>query len=98
MIKIIFSLFILFFFSSCSKSDSNSDSNPSPSLDNSFNELSSNTYYNTQWYINTDYLFYEKYNINANASINVEDLLVKYSGKGIKIAIIDDGLDVNHED
>ena len=98
MIKIIFSLFILFFFSSCSKSDSKSDSNPSPSLDNSFNELSSNTYYNTQWYINTDYLFYEKYNINANASINVEDLLVKYSGKGIKIAIIDDGLDVNHED
>ena len=97
MLKIVFFSCIIFLFSSCFKPSSSSSSNSSI-FDNSASELASNTYYNTQWYINKDSLFYKKYNINENSSINAKDLLIKYSGVGIKIAIIDDGLDANHED
>ena len=51
-----------------------------------------------QWSINKNNDFYSSNNINTNANINAKDLLKKYSGKGVKIAIIDDALDINHHE
>lgn len=55
-------------------------------------------YYYQQWYIDKNITFYNKNDINPDANIHTNDLLKIYTGKGIKIAIIDDGLDINHED
>jgi subtilisin family serine protease len=55
-------------------------------------------YYYQQWYIDKNLTFYSQNNIDPNASINTGNLLRSYNGKGVKIAIIDDGLDITHED
>jgi subtilisin family serine protease len=55
-------------------------------------------YYYQQWYLDYNETFYRINNIDINAHINIGDSLQLYTGKGIKIAIIDDGLDINHED
>ncbi len=55
-------------------------------------------YYYQQWYLEHNSTFYSQNSINENAHIHVGNLLKSYTGKGIKIAIIDDGLDVTHED
>jgi subtilisin family serine protease len=55
-------------------------------------------YYNQQWYINKNETFYSKNNIDDDANINVTDIMENYTGKGVKIAIIDNGLDTTHED
>jgi subtilisin family serine protease len=51
-----------------------------------------------QWYINYNESFYTQNSVDENANINGSDALSKYSAKGITIAIIDNGLDVNHEE
>jgi len=55
-------------------------------------------YYAKQWYMSYDKTIYKDYDINESAHINIIDLLYTYSGKNIKIAVIDDGLDIAHED
>ncbi|MEA3371686.1 MAG: S8 family serine peptidase [Campylobacterota bacterium] len=55
-------------------------------------------YYYQQWSINSDDLFYSQNAIDADAHINAGDILNTYSGSSIKVAVIDDGVDVNHED
>ena len=60
--------------------------------------LKSEPYYYQQWYLENNTTFYGKNSINENAHINSGNLLKSYTGKGIKIAIIDDGLDTTHED
>lgn len=45
-----------------------------------------------------DEAFYTQNAIDDEAHIHVDNLLNRYTGDGIKIAIIDDGLDVYHED
>jgi len=55
-------------------------------------------YYYQQWYLDVNTTFYEDNDIDINASIHVRNYLKTYTGKGIKIAIIDDGLDVLHVD
>ena len=60
----------------------------------SFND----TYYNSQWYIHYSKKFYTKNGIDRDAQIDTADILKKYSGKGVKIAIIDNGLNSLHED
>ncbi len=54
-------------------------------------------YFDEQWYLHEDDLFYEDYNINPEASIHYGDSY-RYAGEGVKIAIIDNGLDVKHPD
>lgn len=51
-----------------------------------------------QWHIFKDEIYYADNNINEHASINAKDVLKRYTGKGVKIAVIDDGLDITHED
>lgn len=60
--------------------------------------LEDEPYYKEQWYLNFNNEIYSQNNIDLNAHISAENLLKKYNGKGVKIAIIDDGLDVTHED
>ena len=55
--------------------------------------------YFSQWYINYNKVFYEKNSIDPEAHIHLSKKIHnKYSGKGVKIAIIDDSLDISHED
>ena len=42
--------------------------------------------------------FYEENSIHSEAHIHPKDILEQLSGDGVKIAIIDSGLDVTHED
>ena len=55
-------------------------------------------YYYQQWYLDKNDTFYYQNYIDDDAHIHVGDLLATYTGKGVKIAVIDDGLDVHHED
>ena len=55
-------------------------------------------YYYQQWYLNWNKVFYTQNNIDKNAHIHPSGVLNQYGGEGIKIAVIDDGLDVTHED
>ena len=52
-------------------------------------------YFYEQWYLEINKTFYEKNGIDNNASIHFGKSY-KYTGKGIKIAVIDDGLDITH--
>lgn len=68
-------------------------------LQNTLNiTLKSEPYYYQQWYLENNSTFYSENHINENAHINSGNLLKSYTGNGIKIAIIDDGLDTTHED
>ena len=55
-------------------------------------------YFYQQWYINYNFDFYSKNGIVPQAGIDATKSMSKYTGRGIKIAIIDDGLDIYHED
>ncbi len=61
-------------------------------------EFSSEPYQYQQWYIENNATFYDQNGIDANAHIHADNFLGLYSGNGVKIAVIDDGLDVNHEE
>jgi len=58
---------------------------------------SDNPLFNEQWYFYKNDEFYSYYGIDSDAHIH--PLLTQtYTGKGIKVAVIDDALDVSHED
>jgi len=81
---------ILLLFIGCGKSDKE-------------NTIVVNSYSNEpllyqQWSIEYNQTFYEDNQIDKDANIHTNDLLKKYSGKGIKVAVIDDYVDINHED
>jgi len=52
--------------------------------------------YQEQWAIHYDRPFYEAYAINPDAHIHGQKALQQYTGKGVKVAVIDIGLDVSH--
>ena len=60
--------------------------------------LQDEPYIKQQWHIYKDETYYDSNNINEHASINEDGVLNRYTGKGVKIAVIDDGLDTTHED
>jgi len=55
-------------------------------------------FFQEQWAVHYDKAFYDAYKIDKDAHIHMSDYSKKYSGKGVKIAIIDSGLDVTHEE
>jgi len=59
------------------------------------NKLIQEPYFGEQWYLEENATFYEANNIDSNASIHFGKRY-HYTGKGVKIAVIDDGLDVTH--
>jgi len=51
-----------------------------------------------QWYLLKDTSFYDRHNIDDDANIHLGDLHATYSGRGVRVAVIDNGLDMNHAD
>ena len=100
--KYLFLILSTILFSSCSESSSSEDDLSSGNKRESITSVVSSPfkdkYFFQQWYINKDLKFYYNNDIYANAHINPSDILKTYSGKGIKIAVIDSGLDIYHED
>jgi len=97
-----FSFFIilfLLFFNGCGET-----TNSNTTLDENDSTDTSNlapTYfgglYNEQWYMEENSSFYTLHNINSEAHIHPNTTTYQtYTGKGVKIAIIDDGFDINH--
>ncbi|MCX6077715.1 MAG: S8 family serine peptidase [Campylobacterales bacterium] len=92
MTQILLLLFLLFFIG-CGEESS------SKSINDIADVISSpEPYYYQQWYLDKNETFYTQNAIDANANIHADNLLKIYSGKKVKIAVIDDGLDVTHED
>ncbi|MDY0121798.1 MAG: S8 family serine peptidase [Sulfurimonas sp.] len=93
MRTILYSLVIAtLLFNGCS--DSNSSYLPidaEPSL-----PASSNPLYSEQWALNYDATFYTQNGIDPDAHINAQNILDRYKGVSIRVAIIDDGFDTTH--
>ena len=99
MLKFLFSSFFLVLFLGCGGVDDPFlEITPDVAVETDNIKLSNEPYYYQQWYLNKDTSFYKQNAIDDDAHIHSGDLLSKYSGKGIKIAIIDDGLDITHEE
>jgi len=91
--QIIFFITLLFFIG-CGE-----DNSESSFADNNDDiKISLEPLYYQQWYLDKNETFYTQNAIDSEAHIHSNDLLTQFSGDGIKIAIIDDGLDVIHED
>jgi len=103
MIKLLLLSMFLLFLSACGGSSSSdsvqTENNSSNPIENNIQFLdSAEPFYSQQWSIHKNESFYAQNGINSDASIHAGNLLNTYTGKGVKIAIIDNGLDVNHED
>jgi len=85
-------------FSSGCGSSSSSTQIPAPTntADNPVNE----PYYKYLWHINSNYENYKIAGIaiNKNADINITEAWKITQGENVKIAVLDDAFDVNHED
>lgn len=71
---------------------------PEPEPEPSLPLATQNPLFYQQWAIHYDAEFYAQNRISSDAHINPQDLLQRYSGKTIRVAVIDDGFDVNHPD
>ncbi len=58
--------------------------------------LSLNSLFVQQWSINKDTAFYEQNSIDGDAHINAWQIMSRYQGRKIKVAVIDNGFDVSH--
>jgi len=100
--KYIYLAIILVFLNSCggSSSSETNDTTPPDDYPETPQPLpdTKEPYEYQQWYIEHNTTFYQQNGIDEDAHIHADNLLSTYTGNGIKIAIIDDGLDVNHED
>lgn len=54
--------------------------------------------YSQQWYLHYDKTLYSRHFFSPDAHIHLDSMSQKYKGKGIKIAVFDDGCDIDHED
>lgn len=61
------------------------------------NSYAGNPLYYQQWAIHYDADFYRRNGIDPDASIHM-DGDHRFTGRGVRVAVIDDGLDVTHED
>ena len=103
-----FVISLAFIFTACGSTENKSSSATALSFvednvtieDNITNEenptkLIAEPYFYQQWYLEKNEEFYTKNNIDENASIHF-GTDYKYTGQGVTIAIIDDGLDTTH--
>lgn len=58
----------------------------------------SEPFYFQQWYLDINQSFYAENGIDEDAHISFGEVSTLYTGKGVKVAVIDFGLDVTHED
>ena len=95
--KYFFLILTILFLSNCGSNSSN-DNTDTNNTEPENPITTKEPYQYQQWYIEHNTTFFQENNINEDAHIHGSDFINKYTGKGIKIAIIDDGLDVTHED
>ncbi len=88
--KKVFWLFTVLLLSACGSSGNNDRSAIPHSTDNT------EPLYFEQWAINYNQAFYTQNSINKDAHIHAEKSMGRYTGKGIKLAVIDIGFEVNH--
>jgi len=95
----LISFLIVIFLNACGGSSPSSSSiNPieiNASLDNNSSILNE-PYFVQQWYLYKNQAFYTRNRINTDANIHTGDILESYKGRGIRVAIIDNGFDMNH--
>ena len=95
-IRLIFIEIVLFFFVGCGGGGSQSGVEDNVTFENNKTVSYINEpYFYQQWYLDYNKTFYDENGIDANASIHLGNKQI-YSGKGVTIAIIDDGFDVTH--
>ncbi len=61
-------------------------------------DLSLEPYYYQQWYIEKNETFYSDNSIDSDAGVHAGEILKRYTGRGVTIAVIDDGVDMTHEE
>jgi subtilisin family serine protease len=93
-----FIFILIIFFVGCGSTSKTDNSNDSNYVSDDSNITSNDTLFSEQWALYKNSTTYSDYGINDDAHIHYGDYLNSYGGKGIKVAIIDNGLDVNHED
>jgi len=92
MKNLIFIILVLFI--GCGN-NTTTDSNESTII---YTDYQTEPLFYQQWAIEYNETFYEDNQIDKEANIHTDNLLKEYSGKGVKVAIIDDYVDLNHED
>ena len=85
-------------YSKSSSVDKDKDSGVNTGNISRNSDLNHDKYYYQQWYLDKNSTFYNQVGIDENAGIHSEYARSEYRGLGIKIAVIDDGLDMYHED
>jgi subtilisin family serine protease len=100
--KIILTIFIVLFLSNCGSSSSDEVVDTNETIDENVTKPPVSTkdepYQYQQWYMEYNSTFFTQNNIDQDAHIHADDYMDTYTGFGVKIAIIDDGLDVTHEE
>lgn len=82
MNKVPFLLIVIFFFYACGGS--------------SGSNTTTESFLTQQWSINYNQEFYSQNGIDQNAHIKGTNSFTNYTGRNIRVAVIDDGFDVNH--
>lgn len=91
--RFVLLLLVPFFFYGCGSASSTKDTIDQPPA----NQTQTHSISSEQWYLEKDTTFYVANNINSEANIHPDvNTYRTYTGKKIKIAIIDDGFDINH--
>ena len=88
--KILTLVLLMVLISACGGGGS-SETKEKPSLSKNINE----PYFYQQWYLEKNETFYKENRIDSEASIHFGNTY-HYTGKGVKVAVIDDGLDITH--
>ena len=78
-----FVFFLILFFIGCNSSTTKDSNDP---------------LYYQQWDIHYNKNFFNKYNFDKNATIHADKILDVYKGRGVKIAVIDDDIDIFQPD
>ncbi|MCV6608487.1 MAG: S8 family serine peptidase [Campylobacterales bacterium] len=94
--RTFFLIFISFFVIGCGDSDTKKAEDNLPKNNNTVVKKARDPMFNQQWAMDYDKDFYQENSINENAHINPEDSYDRYTGKGVTIAIIDNGFDSEH--
>ncbi len=80
---------LIVLFSACGGGSAGTSTTSEPSY------VTDDLYYQ-QWYMEENSTFYSQNSIDSNAHIQANGNLSNYTGKGIKVAVIDNGFDVEH--
>lgn len=99
MRRFLLILLVLFLLNGCGGGGGSNDTTLNIDKDDTtkVTPYSDNPLFSKQWYFAKNSEFYENYGIDQDAHIHPFDA-PKYTGKGIKVVIIDDALDIHHED